>query len=162
MEDWPEATPVFLILPWEVHVMSFFIGVDVSKEKFDVCCIGEQEEKIFSLMCTMDREGFEKLALKLPMDKSSFLLGMESTASYHLPLFSYLTAKGYPVVIINPLLIANFAKRSLRKTKTDRKDAFTIAKFLLREKETFAPQTTDHLATELKDLARRRERLMIT
>jgi hypothetical protein len=96
MEDWPEATPAFLILPWEVYVMSFFVGVDISKEKFDVCCIGEQGEKIFSLMCTMDREGFEKLALKLPADKSSFLLGMESTASYHLPLFSYLTAQGVP------------------------------------------------------------------
>ena len=93
--------------------MSFFIGVDVSKEKFDVCFIGEQEEKIFSLMCTMDREGFEKLVLKLPMDKSSFLLGMESTASYHLPLFSYLTAQGYPVVIINPLLIANILQNVL-------------------------------------------------
>jgi transposase len=92
MEDWPEAIPAFLYYQWEAHVMSFFIGVDVSKEKFDVCCIGEQEEKIFSLMCTMDREGFEKLALKLPADQSSFLLGMESTASYHLPLFSYLSA----------------------------------------------------------------------
>ena len=160
MEDWPEAIPAFLILPWEVYVMSFFIGVDVSKEKFDVCCIGEQEEKVFSLMCTMDREGFEKLALKLPMDKSSFLLGMESTASYHLPLFSYLTAQGYRVVIINPLLINNFAKRSLRKTKTDRKDAYTIALFLMREKEALVIQTTDHLATELRDLARRREKLV--
>jgi transposase len=93
------------------------------------------------------------------MDKSSFLLGMESTASYHLLLFSYLTAQGYGVVIINPLLINNFAKRSLRKTKTDKKDAFTIAQFLLREKEAFAPQATDHLATELRDLARRREKL---
>ena len=160
MEDWPEAIPAFLILPWEVHVMSFFIGVDVSKEKFDACCIGEKEEKVFSLTCSMDREGFEKLVLKLPMDKSSFLLGMESTASYHLPLFSYLTAQGYRVVIINPLLINNFAKRSLRKTKTDKKDAFTIAQFLLREKEVFAPQATDHLATELRDLARRREKLV--
>jgi transposase len=139
--------------------MSFFIGVDVSKEKFDACCISEKEEKVFSLTCSMDREGFEKLVLKLPMDKSSFLLGMESTASYHLPLFSYLTAQGYGVVIINPLLINNFAKRSLRKTKTDKKDAFTIAQFLLREKEAFAPQATDHLATELRDLARRREKL---
>jgi hypothetical protein len=94
MEDWPEATPAFLILSWEVYVMSFFIGVDVSKEKFDVCCIGEHEEKIFSLMCTMDREGFEKLALKLPMDKSSFLLGMESTASYHIPSSPILPHKG--------------------------------------------------------------------
>ncbi len=139
--------------------MSFFIGVDVSKEKFDACCISEKEEKVFSLTCSMDREGFEKLVLKLPTDKSSFLLGMESTASYHLPLFSYLTAQGYGVVIINPLLINNFAKRSLRKTKTDKKDAFTIAQFLLREKEVFAPQTTDHRATELRDLARRREKL---
>jgi transposase len=140
--------------------MSFFIGVDVSKEKFDACGIDELGGKIFSLVCSMDREGFEKLVLKLPMDKSSFLLGMESTASYHLPLFSYLTAQGYQVVIINPLLINHFAKRSLRKTKTDKKDAFTIAQFLYREKETFAPQTTDHRATELKDLARRREKLV--
>ena len=107
--------------------MSFFIGVDVSKEKFDVCCIGEHGEKTFFLVCSMDREGFEKLVLKLPTDKSSFLLWMESTASYHLPLFSYLSAQGYQVVIINPLLINHFAKRSLRKTKTDKKDAFTIA-----------------------------------
>jgi transposase len=44
-----------------------------------------------------------------------------------MPLFSYLTAQGYRVVIINPLLIANFTKLQLRKTKTDKKDAFTIA-----------------------------------
>ncbi len=96
--------------------MSFSIGVDVSKEKFDVCCIGEQEEKIFSLTCSMDREGFEKLALRLPTDKSSFLLGMESTASYHIPLFSYLAAQGYPVVIINPLLI-NLRKAFFEENK---------------------------------------------
>ncbi len=61
---------------------------------------------------------------------------MESTASYHVALFSYLTAQGYRVAIINPLLIANFAKLSLRKTKTDKKDAFTIAQFLQQQKET--------------------------
>ena len=139
--------------------MNFFVGVDVSKEKFDACCIGEHGEKVFSLMCSMDRGGFEKFILQLPEDKASFLLGMESTASYHIALFSYLTAQGYRVVIINPLLIANFAKRSLRKTKTDKKDAHTIAQFLMHEKETFSAQTPDHLAAELKDLARRRERL---
>ena len=82
----------------------------------------------------MDREGFEKLILKLPKDKSSFLLGMESTASYHIPLFSYLTAQGYRVVIINPLLINNFAKRSLRKTKTDKKDALRLPSSLCGRK----------------------------
>jgi transposase len=64
------------------------------------------------------------------------------------------------VIVISPLLIYNFSKRSLRKTKTDKKDAFKIAQFLMREREVFGAQTTDHLAVELKDLARRREKLV--
>ncbi|MCX5813914.1 MAG: IS110 family transposase [Proteobacteria bacterium] len=139
--------------------MNCFVGIDVSKEKFDACGVGEQGEKVFSLACIMDREGFEKLTLCLPTDKESLLLGMESTASYHIALFSYLTANGYRVVVINPLLINGFSKRFLRKTKTDKKDALTIAQFLMREQETLSAQTPDYLATELKDLARRREKL---
>jgi transposase len=129
----------------------------VSKEKFDVCGIGDEGKKLFSVTCPMNREGFENLILRLPAT-TSLLLAIESTASYHIALFSYLTAKGYRVAIINPLLIANFAKLSLRKTKTDRKDAFTIAQFLLLRKEAVMTQT-DRL-TELKDLSRRRERLV--
>jgi transposase len=61
--------------------------------------------------------------------------------------------------VINPLLISSFSKRSLRKTKTDKKDAFTIAQFLMREKETLSMKAPDCLVGELKDLARRREKL---
>jgi transposase len=73
----------------------------------------------------MNREGFEKFIARLPKDKSSFLVGMES----------------------------------LRKTKTDKKDALTIAQFLMQEKETLSVKTPDDLVAELKDLARRREKL---
>lgn len=139
--------------------MSFFVGLDVSKEKFDACCIGEKGEKVFTVTCSMDREGFEKLILRLPQDKTSFLLGMESTASYHIPLFTYLAAEDYRVVVINPLLINGFSKRSLRKTKTDKKDAFTIAQFMLREEDALSVKAPDNLAAELRDLARRREKL---
>jgi transposase len=139
--------------------MSFFVGVDVSKEKFDACCIEEQGEKVFSQTYPMDRGGFDKLIVRLPKDKASFLVGMESTASYHIALFSYLAAQGYRVVVINPLLISNFSKRSLRKTKTDKKDALTIAQFLKQEKEALPMRAPDYLVTELKDLARRREKL---
>jgi transposase len=111
--------------------MRFFVGIDVSKEKFDACGIGEEGKKRFSIPWSMNREGFDKLILQLPAErKTSLLLNMESTSSYHIALFSYLTAKGYSVAIINPLLIANFAKLSLRKTKTDKKDAFIIAQVL--------------------------------
>jgi len=140
--------------------MSFFVGLDISKEKFDACGIGRRGEKVFTLVCSMDREGFEKLIARLPEDKTSFLLGMESTASYHIPLFTYLAAQDYRVVVINPLLINGFSKRSLRKTKTDKKDAFTIAQFLMKEEEAFFPKAPDEWSMELKDLARRREVLV--
>jgi len=135
-----------------------FVGIDVSKDKFDACGIGSGGEKVFSLTASMDRKGFEKLIVHLKR-KSSLLLGLESTACYHIALFSYLTAKGYRVVIINPLLIANFVKLQLRKTKTDKKDALTIAQFLLLKKETFENQSFSADLMELRDLARRRERL---
>ena len=136
-----------------------YVGIDVSKEQFDACGIGDEGKKIFSVSCSMNREGFEKFVVQLTArSTASLLLGMESTASYPIALFSYLTAKGYRVAIINPLLIANFAKLSLRKTKTDKKDAFTIARFLLLRKEALA--TASFRLTELKDLSRRRERLV--
>ena len=138
--------------------MALYVGIDVSKEKFDACGIGDDGEKFFSVSCPMNREGFEKLILQWPKEEPR-LIGMESTASYHIALFSYLTAKGYRVAIINPLLIANFAKLSLRKTKTDKKDAFVIAQFLLLKKEALAMQTEPPRLSELKELARRKERI---
>ena len=99
-----------------------YVGIDVSKEKFDACGIGDEGKKIFSLSCSMNRNGFDKLVLQLTkLSTASLLLGMESTASYHIALFSCLTAKGYRVAIINPLLIANFAKLSLRKNEDGQK-----------------------------------------
>jgi transposase len=48
----------------------------------------------------------------------------------------------------------------LRKTKTDKKDAFTIAQFLLLQREAVTTQTIASHLTEIKDLSRRRERLV--
>lgn len=50
-------------------------------------------------------------------------------------------------------------KLQLRKTKTDKKDALTIAQFLIREEHCFSPAYPSVLAQGLKDLARRREKL---
>jgi transposase len=106
--------------------MALYAGIDVSKEEFDACGINDEGKKMCSVSCPMNREGFNRLICRLPKT-TSLLLGMESTAGYHIALFSSLTAKGHRVTIINPLLTANYAKLSLRNTKTGRKDAFTIA-----------------------------------
>ena len=108
----------------------WFLGVDISKERFDACCIASHGDRLFNLSASMDRKGFEELiqqlsALSVPRDP--VLVGMESTACYHINLYSFLVSLGYTVIIMNPLLISNFVKLQLRKTKTDKKDAYVIA-----------------------------------
>jgi transposase len=48
----------------------------------------------------------------------------------------------------------------LRKTKTDGRAALTIAQFLMQEKKALSIEAPSHLVGELKDLARRREKLV--
>ena len=71
-------------------VLKFFVGIDVSKEKFDVCCIDGSGKKLFRQSTDMVRSGFEELNKKLTKVagyKESIVIGMESTACYHIPCF---------------------------------------------------------------------------
>lgn len=138
-----------------------YVGIDVSKDKFDACGITGEEAKLFQFSATMDRKGFEKLKGHLgTISVSSVLIGMESTASYHVNLFSYLVSEGYRVILINPLLISNYVKMQLRKTKTDKKDAVVIAQFLLANGDTLIQRATPSLISDLRDLSRQRESLV--
>ncbi len=141
----------------------FFVGIDVSKEKFDVCCVDGTGEKLFRLSTDMRRSGFEELKKKLfsvAGTRDSVVIGMESTACYHIPLFSFLTSEGYTVVVINPLLISNFMKLQLRKTKTDKKDAQVIAQYLFEQREAYSQSVMNSDITDLRDLSRQRESLV--
>ena len=138
-----------------------FVGIDISKDKFDACGITREEAKLFQISATMDRKGFEKLKKHLAaVSISSVLIGMESTASYHVNLFSYLASEGYRVILINPLLISNYVKMQLRKTKTDKKDAVVIAQFLVANGDTLIQRATPSLISDLRDLSRQRESLV--
>jgi len=148
-----------------VNNISFsgFLGIDVSKDKFDAYCIDIDGEKQFYLSCSMDRAGFEKLVDhmdNLSIPRENFLIGMESTACYHINIFSYLLAGGYTAVLINPLLISNFVKMQLRKTKTDKKDALVIAQFLLMYADRLAQTSISPHVSDLRDLSRQRESLL--
>ena len=141
----------------------WFLGIDVSKETFDACCLPNQGERLFNLSASMDRKGFGELVKQLSalsMTQESVLVGMESTACYHINLYSFLVSLGYPVVVINPLLISNFVKLQLRKTKTDKKDAFVIAQFLLLNRDSLSQTLLSSEISDLRDLSRQRESLV--
>jgi transposase len=135
-----------------------FVGIDISKDSFTACTVSPNREKVFELSAPMDREGFEKLSQHLSkFPKDSIVIGQESSGCYHINLYAFLSHKGYHTVVINPLLISNFMKLSLRKTKTDRKDAFAIACFLTMFHDSL-PQSC-FLSPDFRELARERERL---
>ena len=119
-------------------MIRLFVGIDVSKDSSSARGLNENGEDQFAIVFDMNSEGFAKLHNAITThctDISEVMVAMESTACYHINLFSFLAAKGINTVIINPLLIANFSKLSLRKTKTDKKDALTIAQFLMAHKD---------------------------
>lgn len=137
-----------------------FVGIDVSKDSFSAAGLDVKGNVSFSLSAAMDKSGFSELMKAITShckDFSAVMAGMESTGCYHINLFSFLSDKGANAVVINPLLISNFSKLSLRKTKTDRKDALTIAKFLLMNKDSIEQFSASQDTRDFRDIARERE-----
>lgn len=139
---------------------TLIVGVDVSKESFSVAGLDSSGARCFTDAFPMDSEGFSKF-LKTITDQqpdiSAIVVGMESTGCYHINLFSCLTAHGIRAIVINPLLIANFSKLTLRKTKTEKKDASTIAQFLLVHRDAINQMSVSQDMQDMRDLARERE-----
>jgi transposase len=143
-------------------VHDLFVGIDVSKNSSSAKGLDKKGRKSFYLSFKMDSDGFSELLKAITSqskDLSKVIVALESTACYHINLFSFLTSKGIDAVVINPLLISNFAKLSLRKTKTDRKDAMTIARFLLVNKDSITKLSVSQDIQDLRDIARERESL---
>jgi transposase len=87
------------------------------------------------------------------------VIGLESTACYHINLYSFLISQEIETLVINPLLIKNFTKMSLRKTKTDKKDAKTIASFLLIHRDSIHQMNVSEVFQDIRDLSRERATL---
>lgn len=113
-----------------MNQVKYFCGVDVSKGSFSVAVKNGKfvvKDKIF----TMDKEGFRGLEGIVKDFKEELLIGMESTGIYHNNLFNFLMNRGYNSRVVNPYIVYQFFRFTSNKpTKTDKKDAKTIANFL--------------------------------
>lgn len=138
------------------------VGVDVSKDSFEAAGLDPEGKELLRDCYSMDAEGFShflQMMVQRCKDRGQILVAMESTGCYQLNLFSFLTAQGIKTIVINPLLISNFAKLSLRKTKTDKKDAMTIAQFILQYRDSVSQLAVSQQLQDLRDVARERESL---
>ena len=142
--------------------MIYCVGIDISKYKHDFCIISSAGELIVENSSFQNNKiGFQSLLDQLkPYNKSEIHIAFEATGHYSLNLELFLVNNGYSFMKVNPLIIHQFLKtRSLRRTKTDKADSLTIAKYLMSAP--YKPNS-DLLYTifTLKSLCRARENLV--
>ena len=112
--------------------MMVSVGIDVSKDKHD-CFIVNSEGEILADVFTIpnNMDGFHYLLQRIQdcaNTQNKIKVGLEATGHYSYNLLGFLLDNGLPTYVLNPLRTNIYRKSlSLRKTKTDRVDARTIA-----------------------------------
>jgi transposase len=107
-----------------METITRFVGVDVAKQSFDVCCLPEGGQ--WSL--PYDEKGLSQLLRELP-EKGTCLIVVEATGGYQRRLVTELVGAGHHVAVVNPRQVRDFARGLGILAKTDRLDAHVIARF---------------------------------
>ena len=108
------------------------VGIDVSKGKSTVAVLrpfGEVAASPFDVIHNdSDLKQLAELIKALPGESK---VVMEYTGSYFEPIAQFLHNNGIFVSVVNALLVHDYGGNSLRKVKTDKKDALKIASYAL-------------------------------
>ena len=108
------------------------VGIDVSKGKSTVAVLrpfGEIVISPFDVFHTLKALG-ELVALLKSLDGETKVV-MEYAGNYYLPIAQFLQNNGFFVSVINAIHIHDYGNKSLRKAKTDKKDALKLVSFAL-------------------------------
>lgn len=101
--------------------MTAFVGIDISKQSFDIYFENEGKGSYLKLKQTND--DYNVLVHLIGTDR---VCVMEATGNYHLNLAHHLHEAGITVVVENPLRIKRFSQMRLKRTKTDKADSQLI------------------------------------
>ena len=118
--------------PTTTAAVRLFAGVDVSKDRLDVClrrsepegC--EEEEEAF--VATYDDGGVDALISRL-LEGPTVLVVLEATGGFERTVVGALAAAELSVVVVNPRQVRDFARATGTLAKTDRIDASILARF---------------------------------
>jgi len=138
-----------------------YVGIDVAKDKHD-CFIANSDGEVlydsFTIQNNMD--GVEDLLFKIKTaqkNSEKVKVGLEATGHYNCNLLGFLKNKGLETIVINPLYTSLSRKSiSLRKTKTDKVDARTIASMIMSDVSLKPYSNTLYHNEDLKSLSRYR------
>jgi len=134
--------------------MENYIGIDISKNSFDVYVTSTGESRRFDYT-----EKQVKVFIYWVSSLKPTLILLEATGGYEQRLVAEILARGLPAKVMNPRQIRDFARAAGRLAKTDKIDAQIIAQYAALFKP--PPQEKiDDLALKVKALVARRRQLM--
>lgn len=106
------------------------VGIDVSKGKSTIAVMrpfGEVVVSPFEIHHTSSE--LSELARLLKSLDGETRVVMEATGNYHTPVAWLLHDEGIYVSVVNPMLVHDYGNNSLRRAKTDKKDAVKLANY---------------------------------
>ena len=131
-----------------------YVGIDVSKATLDIAV--RPQNKTWTI--TNDEAGISSLVGDLKA-RQLILIVLESTGGLELPVVAALAAAQFPVVVVNPRQVRDFAKATGRFAKTDQIDADILAWFGEAVRPKVRP-LKDNQAQKLAALITRRRQLI--
>ena len=108
------------------------VGIDVSKGKSTVAILQPLGVVVASPYDVSHTDSdLKALVSDIKRLQGETRVVMEATGNYFEPIARYLHDQGIFVSVVNPMLISDFGGNTLRKAKTDKKDAVKIASYAI-------------------------------
>jgi transposase len=134
--------------------IALFAGIDVSKKSLDLCLLPEDRRQRFDY----DEQGLAQLSRALPAP-GTCRIAVEATGGYQRLLVAELVNAGHQVAVVNPRQVRDFARGLGILAKTDRIDAYVLARYSQQAKLRAVAQVSKK-AAELGQLVVRRRQLI--
>jgi transposase len=137
----------------------YYAGIDIAKHQHEVCVLDSTGNQVLSMpvknTSTSAQKFVEVISKRLECGRDDIIFCMEATGHYWLAMYQFLTKNGYKVHVINPIQSDAARDLYIRKSKTDRKDAFILAD-LLRMNQTSETSLASEATIKLQTLSRTR------
>jgi len=131
------------------------VGIDVSKGKSMLAAISALHEITKPKEFLHTSAGLRELTQEILAFDKDVKVTMEATGHYHEPVAHALSAAGIFISVVNPLLIYAYGDNSVRRVKTDKKDALKIARYCLENWSKLEPYTPqENIREQLKLFSR--------
>lgn len=108
------------------------VGVDVSKDNLMFCKKYDNGNKVVFEIKNKDTE-INKIAKELRQENYPGKIIVESTGRHHLSSALAMARNKLDIRVINPLITNKYIKSSVRKIKTDKRDAEVLAEIAIKE-----------------------------